>query len=155
MSLPDAWTDRIFAKLTLTYGKTFLNRWEGLDIAAVKADWSYELRAFAQSPDAIRFALENLPSGKPPTVLEFRDLCRARPAQPVKQLQQAPADPQRVAQAIADMPRVDPLDPKAWADRLRQREQNGAKLTMAQCSMWRRALRFVGAADDGADAAEC
>lgn len=29
MSLPAAWIDKIFTKLTLAYGRDFLGRWEG------------------------------------------------------------------------------------------------------------------------------
>lgn len=75
MSLPDAWVERIFDKLTLVYGHQFLSRWDGLKLSDVKADWGRELRGFAQSAKAIAYGLENLPPSKPPTVLEFRAIC--------------------------------------------------------------------------------
>ncbi len=75
MSLPDVWVDRIFTKLSLTYGRDFLSRWEGLELDDVKADWAHELSGMAVRPERIRYALENLPASKPPTVLEFRNLC--------------------------------------------------------------------------------
>ncbi len=75
MSLPEAWVDRIFDKLTLVYGHQFLSRWDGLPIADVKANWAQELARFQQNPSAISYALENLPPAKPPTVLEFRAIC--------------------------------------------------------------------------------
>ena len=75
MSLPDSWVDRIFDKLTLVYGHQFLSRWDGIEIADVKADWAHELRGFAQNPGAIAYGLEHLPQGKAPTVLEFRAIC--------------------------------------------------------------------------------
>jgi hypothetical protein len=74
MSLPDAWTDRIFDKLALVYGHQFLSRWDGMDLTRVKADWAHELRGLAQSAKAIAYGLEHLPA-KPPTVLEFRAIC--------------------------------------------------------------------------------
>lgn len=77
MSLPDAWVDRIFDKLTLVYGHQFLSRWDGLDLAKVKVDWAHELRGFAQNAGAIAYGLANLPPAKPPTVLEFRGICNS------------------------------------------------------------------------------
>jgi len=87
MSLPETWVDRIFTKLSLVYGHQFLSRWDGLALADVKADWAHELRGFAQNPNAIAYALEHLPPGKPPTVLEFRAICNSPQApQPEKPL---------------------------------------------------------------------
>jgi hypothetical protein len=77
MSLPETWVDRIFTKLSLVYGHQFLSRWDGLAMADVKADWAHELRGFAQNPGAISYALEHLPPGKAPTVLEFRAICNS------------------------------------------------------------------------------
>ena len=69
MSLPSPWVDRIFDKLTLTYGQAFLRRWQDIDMGAVKSDWAHELAGFAQHPRAIAWALDNLYPEKPPTVL--------------------------------------------------------------------------------------
>lgn len=77
MSLPEAWVDRIFDKLTLVYGHQFLSRWDGIELTTVKADWGHELRGFAQNPGAISYGLEHLPPAKPPTVLEFRAICNS------------------------------------------------------------------------------
>lgn len=79
MSLPESWVDRIFAKLTLVYGHQFLSRWDGLSIADVKADWAHELDGYQNNPQAIAFALSNLPPSRAPNVLEFRELCFRAP----------------------------------------------------------------------------
>ena len=79
MQLPSEWIDRIFEKLALVYGRDFLGRWDGLDIHAVKADWAHELGRFANAPDSIRFALDNLPPSKSPTALEFKQVCNRAP----------------------------------------------------------------------------
>lgn len=76
MSLPDAWVDRIFEKMNLTYGHQFLARWDGISVDKLKADWAHELRGFAQSPSAVAYGLEHLPV-KPPTVIEFRAICNS------------------------------------------------------------------------------
>jgi hypothetical protein len=74
--------------------------WEGVEPAAVKADWAKELAGFQQSPDAIRYGLEHLPASKPPTVLEFRDICRKAPLPQWQQLPWPEANPEVVAPII-------------------------------------------------------
>ena len=79
MTMPSSWVDKIFQKLTLTYGRDFLGRWEGIPLDEVKVDWAHELGGYEQAPHAINYALTNLPP-KAPTVLEFRAICRLAPA---------------------------------------------------------------------------
>lgn len=84
--LPVEWIDRIFTKLSLTYGRAFMAQYEGLEPAAVKADWAHELAGFQRSPEALRYALQNLPADRPPNVLQFRAMCRRMPPPAVKAL---------------------------------------------------------------------
>ena len=79
MTMPSSWVDKIFQKLTLVYGRDFLGRWEGVPLEEVKADWGHELNGYENAPQAIAYALQNLPP-KAPTVLEFRAICRSAPA---------------------------------------------------------------------------
>ena len=51
MTMPLAWIDRIFDKLTLTYGQQFLGRWRDVDMNSVKSDWLHELSGFEKSPE--------------------------------------------------------------------------------------------------------
>ena len=81
MSLPIVFVDQIFSKLTLIYGRDFAGRWEGMNVADVKADWAHELDGLDRSPQRIAYALKNLPISKPPTVLEFRATAWKMPAQ--------------------------------------------------------------------------
>lgn len=143
-SLPDPWVDRIFDKLLLTYGAEWQRKWDGLDLAAVKADWGHELRGFQQSPHAIKFALENLPTGFAPTVLQFRDLCIKAPQYAAKALPPPTPDPAVVAAVVAAVKRPEGRDPKFWAYALREREQGGAHLSITQRAMWRAALKAEG-----------
>jgi len=69
----------IFTKMPLIYGRDFTARWEGLNMEDVMADWAYELAGFEKRPSAIKFALQNLPVSKPPTVLEFRAIAQRAP----------------------------------------------------------------------------
>jgi len=103
MSLPAAWVDRIFQKLTLTYGRDFTGRWEGFNVDEVKADWAHELAGYVNNPDAIKHALENLPSDKPPTVLQFRDAARKAPIKDRPMLPPPPMDPEKQRQVIASL----------------------------------------------------
>lgn len=99
MSLPENWTDKIFQKLTLAYGRDFTGRWEGIPLDEVKADWAHELAGYQQSPHAISYALQNLPA-KPPTVYEFRSICQRATAMPAPQLDAPRANPEIVRKSI-------------------------------------------------------
>lgn len=143
MSLPAPWVDRIFDKLTLTYGQAFLRRWQDIDLNAVKSDWAHEMAGFAQQPNAIAYGLQNLPADKPPTVLEFRALCRRSPVQDAPRIEQSPAGRERVAAELAKLAPVirrAPADSRDWARRLVARHEAGEKLTRTQISMARDAL---------------
>lgn len=152
--LPDAWVERLFARLTVVYGHAFLGRWAGLDLTAVKASWAEELSGFADHPEALQLGLESLPAGDPPTVLAFRDLCRpalrderqaAPPALPAPK-----ADPVVVAAALAAVDRSPSKNLKSWAWALKRREEAEAvnkpdprrRLTPFQREAWREALRL-------------
>jgi len=102
MSLPLAWVDRIFDKLTLTYGQHFLNRWRDLDLNAVKSDWMHELSGFEKAPHAIAYALSNLPETAP-SVIQFRAIARLAPAAELPALPEPKADPQRLKEELAKL----------------------------------------------------
>jgi hypothetical protein len=120
--------DVIFAKLTLVYGRDFLARWAGLDMALVKDDWAHELEHYANRPDAIAHALSLLPADKPPTVLQFRDLCRSAPG-PVFKAIAAPRLSRKDAARRVEELRIAVGDkvthPKSWAMRIVERAERG------------------------------
>lgn len=146
MSLPLQWVDKIFLKLTLIYGRDFIGRWEGLEIADVKTDWGHELSGFENWPEAIAHALATCPPGKPPTVIEFRELARKAPRAKVPALPEPAASPERVA---AELAKLEPIrraaqspviDHKAWAKRLMERHESGEVLNMTVLRFAREAL---------------
>lgn len=143
MSLPDSWVERIFRKLSATYGQAFLRQYDGVDLTDVKANWAHELAVFQQAPDAIAYGLERLPADRPPTVLAFRDLCR-RPTERATSALRLPMpkpDP-AMARAIREAWKpVGVVGLRSWADRLRAREEAGETLTEIQRMAWRDALR--------------
>lgn len=123
--MPLPWIDRIFEKCSLIYGRAFLDRWKDLDIEAVKSDWAHELDGMERWPGSIKFALENLPE-KPPTVLEFRSICRRAPAAPLPQIEAPRADPARVKAALAGLgPAPEKIDGRDWARRILARVEAG------------------------------
>lgn len=65
--------EQIFARMLVRYGAAWNRMWEGVEPEAVKADWERELQGV--SGHAIRYALENLPPERPPTVGKFKTLC--------------------------------------------------------------------------------
>lgn len=121
--------------MALTYGAAWLRLWEGLEAAAVKAEWAEVLGGYADKPDALRYALEYLPSDRPPTVLQFRDLCRRAP-EPTKapELPGPKADNAVVARVVAEA--MTPRDNKRPAERvvanIRRIECDGRTLTASQ-----------------------
>ena len=142
MSLPMPWIEKIFHKLILTFGRDFLDRWKGIPLEDVKADWAHELRGLQQNPSAIKYGLENCLNGKAPTVQEFRAVCIRRPDASLA-LPEPAADPQRVAAELAKLAPVRTVamvDHKAWAKRLKACHEAGEKLNMNQVSCYTEAL---------------
>jgi len=152
MSLPTKAIDRVFERLSATYGAAWTRQWSGVPIASVKTAWAHELAGFAQNLLCIAWALENLPE-KPPNAIEFKQLCRRAPIEEKQSLPAPQPDPQRVQTELAKiLPVLQQIrsgsgghstDPKAWARRLKAREEAGEKPTMLQCTMWRDALRVT------------
>lgn len=141
MSLPASWVDRIFAKLTLIHGQRFLGLYAGLDLNAVKAIWGKELAAYERRPDAIAWALDHL-TADVPTVIAFRELCRAAPELPLQSLPAPKLDPAKLLEKAAA---INPPTPKPagldWAYDLARREQAGdPTVTFGQKRMWRSAF---------------
>ena len=144
MSLPTDWVDRIFDKLTLVYGPSFLRRRTYIDMNAVKSDWAHELSGFKQHPKAIAWALQNLPTDKPPTVLEFKFLARRAPPDELPRLEAPRADPDRVAQELAKIAPV--LKAPAgrpnteWARRIVAKADAGVRVAPATLRMAREVI---------------
>lgn len=145
MSLPAAWVDRLFSRLSLRYGEAFTRQYAGMDMATVKADWAECLGFMASRPDAIAYGLERLEEW-PPHALRFKSLCLPALAETRQQLPALPAppvDPAKAAAAVAVFKSAlaeRETDLRAWARRLRAREQAGERLTIAQRDAWREAL---------------
>jgi hypothetical protein len=127
--------------MAVRYGAEWLNRWQGIDIDAVKRDWAEELAGVSAS--AMKFAVVNLPIGKPPSVGEFKAICLRAPDLFRPAALDAPkADPERVARIVARLrERIARREPMQWAFDLQEREKRGESMTAGQMVAWREALR--------------
>lgn len=144
MSLPTSWVDRIFDKLTLVYGQSFLRRWADIDLNSVKSDWAHELSGFEHHPKAIAWALQNLPTNAPPTVLDFKFLARRAPPDEIPRLEAPKADPERIAAELAKLAPVKAA-PKMrpntdWAQRIVDRKESGGIVAPMTLRLARQAL---------------
>lgn len=134
MSLPLQAVDRLFERLTATYGRQFLSMYEGLDANAVKSSWAHELSGFAGNLHSIAWALENLPE-RPPNAIEFRNLCRRSPEPERPRLPEPPANPERIREELAKLgPVREQLSTggrpnTAWAHAIVTRAQAGERIT--------------------------
>jgi hypothetical protein len=83
--LPNAWVEKIFARLQGIYGREFTGQYStgmvnGIDagLENAKATWAEELGNFVKWPEAIAYALEHLPE-RVPNCIKFKELCRMAP----------------------------------------------------------------------------
>jgi hypothetical protein len=127
--------DRLFSRLTMTYGPSFTRTFEGLELNEVKSLWSHELAFYCTQERMmdVAWALENLPE-RTPNVIEFKNLCRKAPEREVARLPEAKADPERLKKELARLGEIKlktlstKLDNKEWARRIIARHDAGDKL---------------------------
>lgn len=152
MSLALEAVDRIFKRMSLTYGRSFLALFDGMDMNDVKSAWTHELSGFGASHEHLKmiaWALENLPE-KPLNVIEFRNLCRRAPAPEVAKLPAPKADPERVAAELAKLGRVrvqsakTGSDGRDWARRIKARYEAGEQINPTTLRFAREGLATVG-----------
>lgn len=142
MSLCADFIEGLFDRLTLRYGSAFMDRWAGLCLAAVKADWARELASFAQRPEVIEHALALLDPVEPPTAVQFRALCLTMPA-PVRRPQLPPKLAHRAAEVRRQVLRPLPQHTGrelAWAAEMVRRADAGERVRSYNLSVARAAL---------------
>jgi len=75
-ALPESWVERLFERMLLTYGKKFSDQWGAADTDSLIAFWSQELASY--SGVELKRGLDALATRDwPPTLPEFKKLCRA------------------------------------------------------------------------------
>lgn len=145
MSLSLKAIDRIFDRLTTTYGRDFVSKFEGIDLNAVKSSWAHELAQFDGRLEMIGWALENLPE-RPPNVLQFRAICWLAP-KPQELALPAPAKMDaEIVRQVAEGLKAKPMgtvDHKAWARKILKDKENGIVRTPTVVLFAKQALGLV------------
>lgn len=132
MSLQLQAVDRLFARLSATYGRDFSAKYEGVDANAVKSSWAHEMAGFSEDLRSIAWALEHLPE-RAPNVIEFRALCRKAPAPEVPRVEASKAGQERIAAELAKLGptikalRHSPAGGKDWARRIIENDKQGVR----------------------------
>lgn len=115
-------------------------------MSAVKGDWALELAHYKDHPEAIKHALSLLPAERPPTVLQFRELCRSAPGPVFQALPGPKPDAGKAAEVramVAESLRAGRQHPKAWAMRLIERADRGEPVPLLNLRMAREALGLI------------
>lgn len=88
----EATIDKLWERCENRWGSLWMDRWAGLPMARVKAEWADDLSGF--TPEALRYGFDVVRDNRyPPTLPEFVQACRLAPPPPVRALA-APAIPQ-------------------------------------------------------------
>ena len=138
--LPEAWIDRLFARLSSMYGTKLSDLWRGSDPHEVKAVWAEKLAGFYDMPDCIKNALDACDDKPwPPTLPEFIALCRASAQRkgPTKTpLLECIPDPEyakaKIAEVVSNWKKDGSYDFKGWANEFRRRYLAGDHLLPIQ-----------------------
>ena len=138
--------DRLFERLSLTYGNAWDNSLGTAPLNEIKTFWMNQLSGFMQSKEsmmAISWALNNLPE-RPPNLIQFKNLCYQAPAVERPQLPSPPADPARVNSELAKWTNIrkdgQKSDPRDWARKILGDYAAGVKKSPTVVQMARDAL---------------
>jgi len=137
--------DRLFERLSMTYGIAWDNSIGTAPLNEIKSFWMNQLAGFMQSKEsmmAISWALNHLPE-RPPNLVQFKNLCYQAPAVEKPQLPSPPADPERVKQELAKLAGMNrpKQDPKDWARKILGDYDAGVKKSPTVVQMARNALK--------------
>ena len=96
MRLPDKWVNYIVKELQGAYGQQFAGKFSKVDsgvdvgIENFKESLATRLGGFIDHPDALRYALDNLPETHCPNVPEFHKLAQSAPRRTSQALSYTP-----------------------------------------------------------------
>ena len=148
MSLSVMAVERLFQRLTATYGSEFVNKWDKVALVDLKTAWAHELADYANNLNAIGWALENLPA-KCPNLIEFKNLCKQAPRPTTAALEAPKADVEVVDKELAKIaaeafkaPKDEQgnVDHKRWANKLKAKHDAGEPLSLIQVQMYQKAI---------------
>lgn len=138
----------LFAKLAVRYGRVFMHQYQDADLDFVKADWAEVLDGVSQS--SIAYAFGYLPFEKPPTAMQFREICRKAPPKESELLPPpvVPADSAKVREIVGRLakPNIAPIEGFSLASecmRNIERVTNGGNMSSAQRHVYNSCRRVV------------
>lgn len=148
MSLPEPTLERLFIRLSATYGAAWDRSMGSSPISDVRTVWAHELSGFAERLQDIAWALENLPE-RCPNVLEFKAMCRRAPMPEMARIEVAMANPELVK---AELAKLQPLrrgfvaqrEDKNWARLIVARAKAGDPIRAITLQFARQALGLEG-----------
>ena len=112
--LSESAVDKIFDRLSATWGTRFLRQWDGIEPAAVKVVWAKELAHYHENQAAFSWAFENLPES-PMNAIEFRALLRRAPRDQPPALPWPTPNPELARSACAALSGPTARHRLAWA----------------------------------------
>ncbi len=112
--LSESAVDKIFSRLSATWGTRFLRQWDGIEPAAVKAVWAKELAHYNENKAAFSWAFDNLPES-PMNAIEFRMLLRRAPVEEIKALPLPKPSPELAKRALSALSGPSARHRLAWA----------------------------------------
>jgi hypothetical protein len=146
ISLPVKAIDRLFERLSATYGAAWTRQLADAPINDVKSAWAHELAGFAGHLEALAWGLENLPE-RCPNVIEFRNLCRRAPEKEVPRLPEPKANPERLKAELAKLgesrkaiAQKSGRDHKEWARAIIANHESGGHVNAVSLRFAREAL---------------
>jgi hypothetical protein len=123
MSLPVKAIDRLFERLSATYGAAWTRQWADVPVNDVKSAWGHELSGFGDLPERC------------PNVIEFKNLCRRAPEKERPRLPEPKANPERLKKELSKLGEArkeiaskSKYDHKEWAKRIIARHEAGEKV---------------------------
>ena len=132
--------DRLFSRLSATYGADWTRQWKDIPISDVKTAWGHELAGYINHMGAIAYALDNLPD-RCPNVIQFRNICRAAPARDVPRIEAPKANPEIIAHVLSKLAEPAPkTDGREWARRKLAAHAAGDRVGVFGLNLARQAL---------------
>jgi hypothetical protein len=151
MTISIAAVERLFDRLSMTYGSEFRNKWNGIPLNEVKSAWAHELGMFSDNLNAIGWALKNLPD-RCPNLIEFKSLCKQAPRPTTIALDASKAPVEVVDRVLAEIAltafktpsdKTGKIDHKRWAKKLCDSHCAGKKLSPYQIKSYKIALDML------------
>ena len=71
--------DYIFGRMSAIYGNDFARKWDGIDPNLIRQEWIGTMGRFLTYKPIMDYALDHIDPARPPSSLQFRNLCQNGP----------------------------------------------------------------------------